>query len=404
MPFNFFELLPSYQKSGVRRMVRKRRDIIAGFLSDDYRFQRDDPKKSHAIAAMSDSGILDVTNVAASADARLFGCAFEYLNASQEQRQKIQDKISSETDRVPDRFSGIRYLIEDNIKTWEQILELKAEQEKRTEQLPKSPEFPEHQATESSEDVVNSENADKEDVDLETLARNAAEFLPSIAQSFASIIPRLLTNIEELKRKLSLFSGQNQSLQQQSEQLLIGLQEAQNRAKEWEQYALELDEKNRSLTLDNLRKYTEDLAAGTAHGRRFLLDIDRFDQAQERSAQEAITKESPEGFPEKMQNGNFTGFKLVYSEKFRKDLKKRDPKDQERTRKALELFCEQGPYHNSFGTHSVADDTIQSLPEKSFVSRATDELRFGWRSEENKIICLYRLFREGEKEFYKSEF
>lgn len=400
MPFNFLELLPSRPGDKAYKKVRQRRNIVAGYANESYHFETQEDKKK-AIQEIESKGIKPCTSQRINADMNMFAKGFEFLNGADERKQELRDAVQSiinqtsegKRPNIPVGLYGVYSLMRDKIETWDQILELKREHDEQESIPEESPQ----------EDVSLQESEEEEEaIDLKTLAQDAAEFLPEIAQSFASIIPRLLEEIEKRDRKISLLSSQSKSLNQQAKSLLENLEKAQNRADEWEQYALELDAKEKKSSLEEVRKYAENEGAGTRHGERFLREFNLFEQAQKMAEQESSANGPPDGFPESMQAGNMSGYEFIYERSFLDDLKKRSEEDKERAQQALQKFSLHGEHYPSLHTHAISDDYIICLPKGCSSSHASDELRFFWKHE-NEKIHFYRLGRKGEKWLQASE-
>lgn len=396
MPFNFLELVPSYQKAGVRKKARQRCTIVAKHLTDAYCFRKNDPEKQKAIEEAHDSGIATANEITVSSDARRLQTAFEYLGAGEEKKQSVRNKIA-EMPRIPYRMFGIVCLTKDSVESWSQILALK----KECEQAAGNQEIiipPIVIAEDASDDV----GARPVEPGLFEIAQSAAEFLPTAAQTFASIIPRILDEIKDRDKRITLLSGQCESLNQQAGRLLVDIQQAHQRARQWEEYAIETDEQRKADQAKTLLELAEVVATKSERGMEVLKSVNRYLEDHARRQHEQAQMEIINGFPEKVIAGNMAGHRFVYEESFLNDLRKRTKEDQQKVRYALLKFSENGETYPSLQTHAITDDWMDCLPEGCSSSRASDELRFYWKAEGNKVH-LYLFGKKGEKRLQNSE-
>lgn len=388
MPFNFLELLKTYQKKGVRRTTRRRRDLVAELLDSKYDYgDRTGPK---IVEALKKQG-LQAAVVNIYHDVRLLRATYQYLTANPEDKEHTRREMSESVERTGrpvNALFGVWCCTQDNIETWEQILGLKRQYDEA---------HPTKDA-EEAEPLLSDDTTPEKDGEVD----ETSEQLPDVDGLISQAVGNMVVNLQTLHlligrqvddreadmKRIKTLAREIASLQARLSQASDARAQDQEQIARLQQDIRNLEEKLRIVENKKLSELLLQTASEGEAGRRIYALAQQIEAAKWQKTRDALLV----GFPDVItkQDDRLVGRHIIYEDRFVRNLKNHSVENQERGRAALCKFSELGPYHSSFKTHDVPQGVASVLPQGCKQSRVTDELRFIWRLEtdEIRIYCV----------------
>jgi hypothetical protein len=348
MPFNFLELSPTYRKKVIDTQIRRRRTIVAEEADDSFFLRR---RLERVHARLKEEGLPDASDHSIKLDGMLFRTAYEFLRAEGEEKEHIRARVTNRRGR---HDSGIRHLIADGIETWERILELAAEVKPEDESLP----------------------------EIDDFILQAAENLASSAQTFFLALDQLRNDRQTLVQRAKVLEKEIEILKTKLARAMDTLAHVREQAAQSEQYAHVLKKELETVRHAKLQELVSQEAATSSAGRRL------YKLVQEMQKKSAV--KDRDSIRERLPGAMGDGRSLAYENRFLGDMLQLQQREQERIITALERFTKHGERYASLKTKKWPGQPVSGVPEGSFESRASDELRFMWKPDPEGSIRVYR--------------
>lgn len=344
MAFDFLQLSRKYR--GSKPIILKRRSTVIKHLNNKYEAGRNrDKEVFEAVRKELQSEGIETTISTYNADKLVIRNAYVFLISPKEKQEEMLKRLKS----MPGA-RGVSCLLKDGIRTWEDVENiLRPSEPKILEQEPQP----------------------------EAKGRPEISELQFHLEAITRIMETLLKEHEESTQENKNLRSSNQSLEEQISSLNARISETRK--------MLERAHAERLETL--LEHYPE------------LRDVKEFTQKLNPPKDELPTvpesklEELRNSLPDKAPFKNRVG-KIYYEKSFLQTLFNLPTQDAERVEKCVRLVVEHKENHPSLRTKKPYSG-IPHTPPKSFMSRATDEIRFTWtKSSENFIF--YYIYRRGD--------
>jgi len=368
VPFNFLNLSESWRKKMESHPSLARRYDILAEEADETFFLR---KRMGNVVKRLQAENLPVPSVhVLSTNGIILRTAFRFLLVEAEEKDRMcEDAAAPDNKR---EYAGVRCFVKDGIETWEQIEELLRQQEEEKARAQASADASEKGA---SSDIPETD-ADEPDMDDligrvgEELLRQLGSFLWLIEE--LRVVKKLLeSELAHLRPRVAQLQTERDAAQEAAEQSSLQLQSLQAELQKTQHHRLH------ELAL---------AVSGTTEGRQLYLLVQKM--------QRQHTAKRPDyDLPLDMQDGSQR--KIAYEDRFFADMQKLSKADRRRVLDALIQFVKDAAYP-SLKTKKRPGKPVSGAPADSFESRASDELRFIWKQDNENTITVYRAGRHSD--------